>query len=259
VRISNSSALATALRLADRKSRVFPVASSKAPTCPGGFKAASIDPTEVRRLWRDHPGPLVGVATGDASGITVLDIDAPRHQEAADWYEAHRECFPVTRTHVTRSGGRHLVFQHRTGLRCSAGRPVVGIDVRGDGGYVIWWPSTGLPVETPKIVAPWPDWLAKAVLPPQMTPLPPIAVGRISDRYLDAALRRAVETVATAPLGTRNTTLNRETYSLARLIPVGLGAETIASAMAHAGLAAGLSASEVARTIASALSGGAER
>jgi hypothetical protein len=60
--------------------------------------------------------------------------------------------------HETRSGGRHLFFLHRPGLRCSTSKIERGIDVRADGGLVIWWPAQFYPVrEAP--VATWPDWL----------------------------------------------------------------------------------------------------
>ena len=75
------------------------------------------------------------------------------------WWASHRDRLPVTRVHRTRSGGLHLVFQHAPDIRCSAGRIAPGIDVRGNGGYVIWWPATGLPVLSNAPFAPWPDWL----------------------------------------------------------------------------------------------------
>jgi hypothetical protein len=33
----------------------------------------------------------------------VLDIDGPRHSEAAEWWGAHRHGLPPTRTHRGRS------------------------------------------------------------------------------------------------------------------------------------------------------------
>jgi hypothetical protein len=35
----------------------------------------------------------------------------------------------------------HFFFQHAPGLRCSRGLIAPGVDVRADGGYVIWWPQ----------------------------------------------------------------------------------------------------------------------
>ncbi len=56
--------------------KVFPCrVHDKRPTCPHGFRQASNDPAEIARLWRRYPGGLIGIATGQASGIDVLDID----------------------------------------------------------------------------------------------------------------------------------------------------------------------------------------
>jgi hypothetical protein len=84
-------------------------------------------------LWRRYPGPLVGVRTGEASGLSVLDIDGPKHPEADVWLAAHRAQLPATRIHRTRSGGLHFGFQHvracTTARAASAARPKVSIRV----------------------------------------------------------------------------------------------------------------------------------
>src|SRR5437016_3969200 len=136
-------ALNDALTLASMRLPCFPCTLSKRPACPHGFLDASTDPAVLRELWAKHPGDLVGVATGEASGVDVLDID-PKHQEAVEWCKANQERFPKTRTPKTRSGGVHLLFRHAHGLRCSASRIAHGVDVRANGGYIIWWLATGL-------------------------------------------------------------------------------------------------------------------
>jgi hypothetical protein len=60
--------------------------------------------------------------------------------------------------HQTPSGGHHLLFKHAPGLRCSTGRIADGIDVKADGGFVVWWPAAFYPV-TEAPVADWPAWL----------------------------------------------------------------------------------------------------
>jgi hypothetical protein len=72
-----------------------------------------------------------------------------------------------------------------------------------------------------------------------------------SSRYSSAALRKAVEEVARARLGTRNSTLNREAFGLARL-PELTPAE-IEAALLGAATAAGLKPGEAIKTIHSAL------
>jgi hypothetical protein len=61
----------------------FPCGKQKSPAIPGprGHKHATDNPAALRALWRRHPGPLVGVRTGETSGLSVMDIDGPRHPE----------------------------------------------------------------------------------------------------------------------------------------------------------------------------------
>src|SRR6516165_2044003 len=108
---------------------------------------------------RDHSRwPLVGVPTGAVNGFDVLDIDLA----ALGWRDANRDRFPLTQVHTTRSGGWHFLFKHHDGLRNSASRIAPGVDVRADGGFVIWWAREGLPF-TPAELAEWPDWLLEAM------------------------------------------------------------------------------------------------
>jgi hypothetical protein len=247
-----------ALALAASGVPVFPCRPDKAPACPHGFRDATADLAALRELWRRHPGALIGMATGAASGIDVLDIDSPRHAGAAEWLAARSVRLPATRAHRTRSGGVHLLFQHRPGMRCWAGRPVAGIDGRADGGYIVHWPAAGLPVLCDAVPAPWPGWLIAELMPPPPTGAPaapwraPAASAdpRAASSYAAAALRRGAERVARAPLGTRNATLNAECFSLARLIVAGcLDGQTVADALAAAAFAAGLPPREITATL----------
>jgi Bifunctional DNA primase/polymerase, N-terminal len=135
----------------------FPCHADKTPATPGGYKKATTDRKAVAELWRRYPAPLIGVPTGENSGLDVLDID-PRHG-GDRWFSQHKARLPITRVHQTRSGGFHLFFRHESGVRCSTGRIAAGVDVRAEGGYVIWWPGVGLPVTSDMPVAPWPNWL----------------------------------------------------------------------------------------------------
>lgn len=260
--------LCAALALARQDFWVFPVRTSKAPACPGGFKAASNEPAEVERLWRAYPAPLVGVATDAASGFDVLDIDVK--SGGLDWLAAHRDRIPPTRTHSTRSGGKHLLFRHLEGMPCSAGRVAPGVDVRGDGGYVVWWPAAGLPIEDHSPMAEWPEWIAEIALHPRTPrrgpadpaprPRPPLVyrpapmiTDARAERYALAALRNAAGRVADAPVGGRNDVLNRETWNVTRRFLDVLGPDRIADAMVAAGIAAGLPTPEVVGTVTSAL------
>jgi Bifunctional DNA primase/polymerase, N-terminal len=71
------SALDCALALAaDFGVACFPCGASKRPTTPNGLYDASKNGPELRALWRDHPGPLIGVACGEASNLALLDLDS---------------------------------------------------------------------------------------------------------------------------------------------------------------------------------------
>src|SRR5262249_54664352 len=193
------SALAAALALAS-KFLCFPCRRDKAPTCPHGFKDASRDAATLQQLWTNYPGPLIGVPTGAVSGIDALDIDA-KHAQAREWWAANRVRLPPTRVHRTRSAGLHCVFQHTAGLSCSVGRVARGVDVRADGGYIIWWPAIGLPVLHDTQPAPWPQWLQQMLQSPlqQAPPEPPHRV--VPD---DRRIRRILERLEAAAEGERN-------------------------------------------------------
>jgi hypothetical protein len=149
--------LNAAYALGDEGKKVFFCRlDNKAPTCPNGLDDACSDRDAILDLWHRHPGPLIGVRTG--VDFSVIDIDA-KHPEARQWWLEHRDRLLPTRTHRTRSGGLHLLYRHREGLRNSASKVTRGVDERGERGYIIWWPAAGFPVLCDGSLAPWPDWL----------------------------------------------------------------------------------------------------
>lgn len=157
-----------ALALAAQGIPVFPCRSvpgdkqlDKSPACAGGFYAAAVDADVVRRLFANPQAALIGVPTGLKSGFDAFDLD-PRHGSDA-WWQANLNRIPLTKTHATRSGGKHLLFQHAPGLRCSTNNPMPGCDVRADGGYIIWWPASGCAVDTEWFIEEWPAWMLDSV------------------------------------------------------------------------------------------------
>ena len=178
---------------------------------------ASNCPEAIPLLWRPYPGKLIGVVTGAISGFDALDLDWGKGGD--DFYQEHCTRLTGTRTHRTRSGGLHLLFKHREGMRNSASRIARGVDVRADGGYIIWWPAAGLEIVDRSPIQQWPAWLVELAQPP----IPPKAhlnkAGqdmREAEQKVRAAVRSAVRAVASAPAGQPNRTLNAATYSIAR-------------------------------------------
>src|SRR5207244_3115082 len=90
--------------------------------------------------------------------------------------EAEHGAIPDTWRACTGSGGEHIYFWHQPGMGNSVGRVGQGLDVRGDGGYVLVPPSlhrSGCHYEwvTPPDqghLASWPAWLAKLALPQRL-------------------------------------------------------------------------------------------
>ncbi|HQT90162.1 MAG TPA: bifunctional DNA primase/polymerase [Acidiphilium sp.] len=245
-----------ALALAARGVAVFPMSRAKTPLAGShGVQDASTEPSRLHDLFADPRAELVAIATGEPSGISVMDID--RQHNGLTWWEENRRRLPVTWAWRSRSGGLHVAMKHRPELRTIAiGKIGQGVEIRSTGSSAIYWPGAGLPVLCEASPADWPDWL----LPPPKpawTPAPAQAWqgdDRAARRYALAAMRRGIEAVAGAAPGTRNAALNRECYSLLRLTETGaIHAGEIAEAMAHAGIAAGLDRSEIEATLRSAL------
>jgi hypothetical protein len=192
-----------AFRLAAAGYPVFPIAASKRPTCPHGFKDAATEAADIRRLWRDHPGPLLGVPTGKMTGLFVLDLDTTMHTAAAEWFERHAPYLPETRQQTTRSGGLHLFFRHVEGLRNSAGRIALGVDTRAEGGSIIvWQPEAWL--DRPRPLAEAPQWLIEMAKPKPLPPPPRLDRAAISESVARRKIEGIVGAVAAGKPGSRN-------------------------------------------------------
>ena len=115
----------------------------KHPITSNGLKAASSDPDIVHSWFDWRPTANLAIATGGASGLVVLDVD-PRHggDKSLEELQHRHGRLPDTITAKTGGGGWHFFFQHPEGLvRNSTGRLGPGLDVKGDGGYVVAPPS----------------------------------------------------------------------------------------------------------------------
>jgi hypothetical protein len=150
----------TAVRLASEHGiPVFPCNQNKTPRTEHGFKDASTDLEAINRWFLDS-NSLVAVPTGDR--FFVVDIDP----KGLVWYQQHANQLNCGCINETRRG-RHLLYAVPKGVTIanSAGKLASGVDVRGNGGYVIWWPADGLPstggIEN---IGPPPQWLLDLIV-----------------------------------------------------------------------------------------------
>jgi hypothetical protein len=92
---------------------------------------------EVEKWWRQWPGANIGLATGELSGVVVVDLDGDLAVRAAsDMGELPAGPF----SHTGRVGGQHRFFAWRAEAPTLFSKRS-GIDFRGQGGYVILPPS----------------------------------------------------------------------------------------------------------------------
>jgi hypothetical protein len=141
----------------------------KNPRTAHGFKDATKDPKQIAAWAAEWPDALVGVPTGKASGLFVLDVDVKNGKDGFATLQAKGWALPDTRTHRTKNGGgAHYLFRNPEGkpLKCSASKLGAGLDIRTDGGYIVWWAAHGGEVEHADTVADVPPYLLDALQEP---------------------------------------------------------------------------------------------
>jgi putative DNA primase/helicase len=274
--------LVAALEYAGRGWSIFPAPvgekkshKSAARTANGERWGATKQPDEVRSDFRRWPGANVGIPTGVANGIFVLEVDTIAGGHAADGIAALSDLeskhgkLPVTSTAESPSGSLHYYFLYPPGVevRNSESAIAPGIDIRGEGGMVIAppsqkpgvgvyvWKNPGVPIrEAPNWLL---DLIVEATKPKVLTisaqaaalvwPPPPVAgslEGKRTAAWLTTALNAEVALVAQAIKGTRNAQLFKSTANLVGYIKA--GANLSESAVTDAMIAASISNGEMA-------------
>lgn len=250
--------------------RVACSSPGKHPRTPNGLRDASTDTRVVADWWRRWPAANIGVVTGRPSGLVVVDVD-PEHGGVDSMRQLVAEHGPLPPGPRVRtgSGGWHVMFTWPGhDVPNSTSRVGPGVDIRGDGGYVIAppslhaagdryvWTSGGRPPLLP-------EWLERMVEPPRIRPSTtrePIPVSEALDRWAAAALRGEIERVRFAPEGTRNHTLNRAAFALGQIAGAGvLDTDAVESYLLQAAAAAGLGEREAALTVRSGMTAGMAR
>jgi hypothetical protein len=169
----------------------------------------------------------VGLRTGRISGVVVIDVDEGGDPESLG--------LPPTVTARTGGNGTHFYYRYEGPLGNSSGKLGPHIDVRADGGQVVFagsvHPETGRAYEW--MAGRSPGELPLTELPPQIierlqTKAPadrptslssmPLQLGRRSQRYSTTVLEREIAALRRAPEGTRNDTLNKAAFRLGTLI-----------------------------------------
>lgn len=123
----------------------------------GKYQTQRVDEVDLTN-WFKGTDYDIAIITGKVSGIVVVDIDPKRGSTLKGWLDR----YPTNLIVRTGSGGAHCYYRYPEGL--SVGNAVdlePGIDLRGDGGYVVAppsrhssggryeWVSTGEPADFP--------------------------------------------------------------------------------------------------------------
>lgn len=242
----------------------------KHPRVQRGLHDATTDLAQIRAWWRRWPDANIGLVTGARSNLVVLDVDympggatSLRHLTKQAGQKLPDGLAVITGT------GAHFYFAHPgTTIANSAGRLGPGLDIRGDGGYVIAPPSrhsTGLEYRWHSKHANLPGlptWIADRLVHveperPKLTVVQGIARSGETSAWAKAALEGEAHAVAIAPEGTRNNRLNIAAYRLGQIAGGGHLDEELARSMLEAvAQRAGLSERESLRTIDSGIRAG---
>lgn len=226
---------------------------------PGGFRMATTDARQVAAWWRAWPSANIGVPTGTASGLDVVDVDRKSGGDGFAAFEHARRAGLVPGwLGVVRSasGGAHFYFPadpNRPQRSWQAAN--AHVDFRGDGGYIIVPPSVivaGAHRGRYELVAPAIGKIASVdavALRDFLDPRPEPAVQRARVPIRSEDAQRLAAWVGMRAEGERNRSLF---WASCRLAEAGLSLPEMVAALAPAGERVGLPPREVETTIRSA-------
>ena len=127
----------SALQYLERGFSVIPVGKNKHPLVNWQeFQSRRATPEEVEAWWSTYPEANVGIITGAISGVTVVDVDA----KSGGLETIKKLHLPMTSIVKTGGGGWHYYYAYAEDVGNKAGI-FSGIDIRGNGGYVVAPPS----------------------------------------------------------------------------------------------------------------------
>ncbi len=127
-----------ALNYAKHNFKVFPlkVNTKDGQLCKSWKKEATTNESIIRSMWKENNN--VAVTTGN--GLIVIDVDVKNDKNGLKSIEPFLNSFPKTFTVKTTSGGYHYWFLVDKDIPCKVNL-YEGIDIRGEGGYIVAPPS----------------------------------------------------------------------------------------------------------------------
>ena len=208
---------------------VHPVNIEKKPTSKNGRNDATKDEPTIKQFFCN--GAQIGVATGEESGLFVLDIDLDEKRgingyETLSYLEEVHGKLPHTPCQKTGRGGKQYLFKYVDGLKNSTGKIGAGIDTRGQGGYIVVAPSRNTngpytwvvsPRDTP--LADVPEWLIEALRETEKPQETHTAPGGEDRPYCLKMLGQAMAKCATAAEGTKHDTLLKMARWMGGFVP----------------------------------------
>jgi len=227
------------------------------PKLPPLTRDETLDHAEKRNM---------GLLTGQRSGVAVIDVDLGKGATIPDG-------LPQTWTVETGGGGLHFYYSVPDGstIPNSTGKLADHVDVRGDGGQVVFvgsihsdtekrydWQPGHAPGDLD--LAPFPMDLLPQREPTRRSTEGPASPGNghthiAHQRYANAALEGECEKVRRAVKGTRNDTLNAAAFSIGGLLHT-IDEESARNALTDAARDNDLPDHEIRSTITSGMSKG---
>jgi len=129
--------LSHALAYLKKGKSVIPVGKNKRPLIKWEeFQKRLPTEAEVRSWWKMFPEANIGIVTGKVSNILVVDVD----KKSGGIETVKGLALGATLTAKTGGGGLHYYYKYQEGVGNKAGI-YQGIDIRGEGGYVLAPPS----------------------------------------------------------------------------------------------------------------------
>ena len=133
---------------------IFPCKADKRPLTKNGFYDATDDPDKVRALFEFYgdAAVMVGARMGETSGLFAMDFDLYMGDKPKEYMERliSEGHLPESRMHQTMKGGLHVIYRSESSWPNL--KPCAGVDVKGEGGYIIVPPSPGYTVLSEGIV-----------------------------------------------------------------------------------------------------------